>query len=64
MKGYLSQVPNDIKEHILSEAENYSGDIEKNVFIHGAVFMYLFQQKRINELEVEVDLLEGEKLKP
>lgn len=56
----ISKVPKEIKEWILAEAENYSGSIEKSVFIHGAVFMYLFQQKKINALHVEIDLLEGE----
>lgn len=60
MNTDLLKVPEEVKEHILAEAENYSGNIEKNVFIHGAVFMYLHIQSAISKLEVEIDLLEGE----
>lgn len=66
MCDYLLKVPVEIRELILDLAASEGlnrNDYNNNEligFIEGAVSMYLFQQRQINALEVEIDLLESE----
>lgn len=63
---YMKNVPSQTREVIWNlsasvglSVNNPSG-VELCGFIQGAAEMYLFLQGRINELEVQIDLLEGE----
>lgn len=65
MKELLPNVPDEVKELILGLAvsngynlSSYNSDLDS--FFTGALAMHQATQKRIADLEVEIDLLEGE----
>lgn len=66
MEEYLSKVPENIRIIILDLAssdgfnKNDYSSIELLGFIQGAIAMYFNQQKLINKLKVDIDLLESE----